>query len=320
VTTREPMRDKVAILIDETGCERGEAELALQLCGYDVQAAVQAVPRLFQNIGIFKGRFCARSESLYGLWIAILNLREKRLLRARAVISYNPAVFATELDQHWFDFEARLYACRLWAGSLQPLSQEVEGVLADLFDSKEARGFYGEDPVEETEFQELERLLARRLGGTVDLEVQQDVLDMGQFQEVVARGETEAVPEPAKPRPRRTQTGAGAEPLILQIAVEPDAEGISAGELSSGDHIPVTINDTRDIGRYLAKLLGSTGEEGGAPLLAPVEAIELGANEVLVRVRFSAGVCGDVALPPDLRVRVERKPAGTPWWKKIFGG
>lgn len=316
---REPMRDKAALLMDETGCDRGEAELALQLCGYDLQAAVQAVPRLFQNIGILKGRFCARSESLYGLWLAILNLREKRLLRARAVISYNPAVYATELDQHWFDFEARLYACRLWAGSLQPLSQEVEAVLAELFDSKEARGFYGEEPVEESEFHELERLLARRLGGAVDLQVRQDVLDMGQFQEVRPRGEADGG-GPSKPERRSRSAGQNAGPLILQIAVEADPEGIPAGELSSGDHIPVSISDTRDIGRYLAKLLGAKGPDGAAPLLAPVEAIEQGENEVLVRVRFSAGVCGDVSLPPDLKVRVSRKPGGQPWWKKIFGG
>ena len=80
-------------------------------------AAVQAVPRLFQHVVIFKGRVRAGAESLYGLWLAILNLKEGRLLRARAVVSYNPAVYASELDIHWFDFEARLYACRLWAGT-----------------------------------------------------------------------------------------------------------------------------------------------------------------------------------------------------------
>ena len=61
------MKDKVTLLIEETGCDRSEAELALELCGYDLETAVQAVPRLFQNISVFKGRLHVRSESLYGL-------------------------------------------------------------------------------------------------------------------------------------------------------------------------------------------------------------------------------------------------------------
>ena len=56
------MRDKVALLMDETGCDRAEAELALELCGYDLENAVAAVPRLFQNILVLKGRLRSPQE------------------------------------------------------------------------------------------------------------------------------------------------------------------------------------------------------------------------------------------------------------------
>lgn len=312
------MKDKVTLLMEETGCDRSEAELALQLCGYDLESAVQAVPRLFQNIVILKGRFCVRKESLYGLCLAILNLKEKRLLRARAVISYNPAVYASELDQHWFDFEGRLYACRLWPGTMQAVSQEAEGLLAGYFDSPEAGAFYEEGAsVDEAALEPLKALLGARLGAPVDLQFRQDVLDLGQFREVRPQEEGQARPT-QKRRTRGTRAGPGAENLlILRIAVEPDPEGTLAEELHAGDLVHVAINDGRDIAQYLARLFGAAQDESMA---VPVEAIEKGAGEVTVRVRFSAGVCGDVSVPGDLRVRAERRLGKTSWWKKFLGG
>lgn len=312
------MKDKVLILMEETGCDAGEAELALELCGYDVESAVQAVPRLFQNIVVLKARFCARSESLYGLWLAILNLKDRSLLRARSVVSYNPAVFASELDQHWFDFEARLYACRLWVGTLQEKSLQVEQALSAYFGSPEARGFYEEGAIfEGRDFGALQRVLAACLGGAVELKVLQDVLDMGQFQEV--RPRQEAPVARTRPPARGAAPGSGGL-LILNVAVEPDPDGVPAGSLSAGDMVYASINDPRDIAQYLAKLFGGRSDEGTVPLAVPVEALERQDGRVTLRVRFSAGVCGDVTLPADIRLRAAPRGGRRPWWKKIFRG
>ncbi|MBI3299712.1 MAG: hypothetical protein HYZ75_16215 [Elusimicrobia bacterium] len=305
-------KDKVALLMEETGCDRSEAELALQLCAYDLESAVQAVPRLFQHVVIFKGRFRAARESLYGLWLAVLNLKERRLLRARAVASYNPAVYASELDIHWFDFEGRLYACRLWAGTAQALSQDVEAALAAVFDSPEAKTFYEEGKrFSGGDFDSLRAAVSKALGGQVELDARQDVLDLGQFREV-----RPAAAPPARPRSRR---GARGGLLVLHIALEPDPQGVPAEELRAGDLVHASINDARDIAQYLAKLFGGRDENGPAPIVAPVEALERTDGKVALRVRFSAGVCGDVELPGALKVRIARRPSRSPWWKRFIG-
>lgn len=317
------LKDKVALLMDETGCDRSEAELALELCGYDLENAVAAVPRLFQNIAVLKASVRARSESLYGLWLVILNLKQRSLLRARAVVSYNPAVYASELDQHWFDFEGRLYACRLWVGTMQELSQDMEQELAAYFDSPDAQRFYEEkEGYEEADFAQLRTKLSARLGGQVELRVVQDVLDMGQFQEV--RPRTDGNPPERVRRAAHPAGGPGQGPggmLVLKVALDPDPEGIPAGELGAGDLVSATINDSRDIAQYLGRLFGTRTEEGGsASLLVPIEAIEKdAAGAVTIRVRFSARVCGDVSLPGDLRLKAVPRPSNMPWWKKIFG-
>ncbi|MFA6030612.1 MAG: hypothetical protein WC969_12215 [Elusimicrobiota bacterium] len=312
------MKDKVALLMEETGCDRAEAELALELCSYDLQSAVQAVPRLFQNILVLKGRLRARHESLYGLWLAILNLKDRSLLRARAVVSYNPAVYTCDFDAHWFDFEGRLYACRLWAGTLQDLSQEAERLLAGFFDSSEAAPFFSEKPkLGAAEFARLQNALAPRLG-EAEVQARAELLDMGQFQEVLP------APGARKTEPRRAHRpppGGASAPLVLRIALEPAPEGVPAGELKAGDLVYTTITDGRDVAQYLAKLISTRVGEGSAPLPAPVEAIERGRKgECHLRVRFSAGLCGDVTLPPDVRIKVTRRGARSPWWKRIFGG
>jgi hypothetical protein len=353
------MKDKIELLMEETGCDRETAELTLQLCSYDLETAVQTVPRLFQDIRVIKGRLKCAGDPLFGLWLAILNLRDRSLLRARAVVSCNPAVYASELDQHWFDFEGHIYACRLWAGTLQDVSQEAEKLLESFFNSPGAFAFYDEKArLGSKEWGQLKALLAGRLG-EVEIQASPEVLDMGQFQEVrplPASGEADrALPrgsasserrrgeadrglprgsassersqgegEKGSSRPssqaRRPSRSASKSPLILRIALEPSPTGFAAGELRAGDVVYAAITDARDVAQYLAKLLGTRVGDGAPSLPAPVEALERGkSGEVLVRVRFSAGLCGDVSVPPDIRLKVSRRPSRMPWWKKIFG-
>lgn len=315
------IKDKVTLLIEETNCDRSEAELALELCGYDLEKAVKAIPRLFQNIVVLKARVRAVDESLYGLLLVILNVKEKSLLRARAVVSYNPAVYASELEQHWFDYEARLYACRLWVGTLQDLSQEIEQLLSAYFASTEAKSFYQEGrDLQRSDFDVLRGALAAKLGGQVDLKFHQDVLDLGQFREVRPDAASSGAEQKSAKRDQAVAQRGGA-PLVLQIEFERGGEdGITAKSLSAGDLIYTRITDSRDIAQYLGKLFGSRTEEGVAPLLVPVEAIEKDeSGRVMIRVRFSAGVCGDLSVAQEDRLKAVARPSNMPWWKKIFG-
>ncbi len=100
-----------------------------------------------------------------------------------------------------------------------------------------------------------------------------------------------------------------------------------ASELRAGDLVAARIADNRDIAKYLAKLFGGHSQQGPVPIPAPVEAIESAAQPgqpqtFLVRVRFSAGVCGDAEVPAQARLKAMRKAPGYPekvsWWQRFF--
>lgn len=314
------MKDKIKLLMEETGCERGEAELALEMCGYEVEEAVRRIPRLLRDICAIKGKFVLRAENRHGLFLVVLNLKSRAVLRSRAILSYDPAVHAVSLDEDWFAFEKHLYGCRLWDGSLPQESLEVEQALGAAFRAVEPalferlRGPAGDEAAEAAAAPL--RALFREPGLSVS--AKKDILDLGQFQSL-RQG-----PAPAARKPPRTPVPSE-DLLVLKIELEDDPEGTAAGELRAGDMVWARVTDKRDIAKYLARLFGGMTDGRPVPIEAPVEAIEAARDGWMARVRFSVGVCGDVELDPGRRLRAARSGAtrdagdGT-WWRRFFQG
>ncbi|MDD5303635.1 MAG: hypothetical protein PHS14_11070 [Elusimicrobia bacterium] len=315
------MKDKIELLMEETGCDRGEAELALEMCGYEVEEAVRQIPRLLNDICALKGKFVRPDENQHGLFLVVLNLKSRKVLRARAVMSYDPAVCAVELDEDWFAFEKHLYGCRLWDGSLPAESLEVEQRLAAHFRAAEPAVFdllrtAGE---EEATAELAAPLRAHFRDQGLSLRLKKDILDLGQFQSL------RKVPAPAA---RRGKPSLGVPPeedlLVLKITLEEDPEGVPAAELHAGDMVFARIVDGRDIAQYLARLFGGLTASGPVPIEVPVEAIESSPAGTLARVRFAVGVAGDAVVPGDKLYKAARGAAhgrgDGSWWRRFFKG
>ncbi len=308
--------DKIALLMEETGCDEEQARLALEESGYQLAEAVKTVARALRHIVVLKGKFANPGGDQFGLFMAVLNVKTGAVLRVPAVVSFNPAVYTAALDAHWFDFEKHLYGCRLWDGSLQTESLEIERALADHFRAASGADLAdlgrddGADPTGEI------AVLLRRLfkAERVSLKVQKDVLDLGQFQSLSS--------SPERPRGKSRSSAKTEELLVLKVALEEDRAGVSAREVRAGDMVSALIVDSRDIGQYLARLFGGLSDEGPVPVLAPVEAVESGPDGVLVRVRFSVGVCGDAAAAEGSRVKIVRiavrNQESHSWWRRFF--
>jgi len=309
------MQDKVSLLMEETGCDRGEAELALELSGFQVEEAIKTIGRLLRNIAVVKAKFACPEQDQFGLFLVVANVKTGGLLRSRAVVSFNPAVYAANLDRHWFEFEKHLYGCRLWDGSLQAESLDIEQRLAAHFRDSAACARLGRDDDDAG----LAESLAAVVGGALrsparKLQLKREILDVRQFQSLKADPDRAGRAKSAG-RPQKDEL------LVLKCALQEDVDGVAAEELRAGDMVSAQIVDGRDIAQYLAKLFGGHSDKGPVPVLAPVEAIESGPNGLLARVRFSVGVCGDAIVPAGTKLRVVRLAKGDEapsWWRRLF--
>ncbi len=313
------MKEKIELLMEETGCDRGEAELALEMCGYDVEEAVRQIPRLLNDICALKGKFVRLSENQHILFLIVLNLKSRKVLRARAVMSYDPAVCSIELDEDWFAFEKHLYGCRLWDGSLPTESLEVEQRLAAHFRAAEPAIF---DRLRAANPEEVSAEIAIPLRAhfhdqSLALRLKKDILDLGQFQ---------SLRKAPTPTALRGKPASGAPPaedlLVLKSTLEEDPEGLPAGQLRAGDMVLARIVDGRDIALYLARLFGGLTVSGPVPIEAPVEAIESSPAGTLVRVRFAVGVAGDAVVTGEKLLKAVRGAAPVSgdgsWWRRFF--
>jgi hypothetical protein len=305
--------------MEESGCDRGEAELALEMCGYDFEAAVRQIPRLLRDICAIKGKFVLPSANQHGLVLVVLNLKSRKVLRARAVMSYDPAVCAIELEEDWFAFEKHLYGCRLWDGSLPSESLEIEQRLTAYFRSAPADIF---DGLREQDAVAVYAAVMAQLRDYfhepgLSLRLKKDILDLGQFQSL------RKAPAPSVRRGKSSSRVPLPEDLlVLKIALEEDEGGVSAAELHAGDLISAKIVDSRDIAQYLARLFGGLTPQGLSPIEAPVEAIEAVEGGVLVRARFAVGVAGDVVASAEKKFKAVRgavhERADESWWRRFF--
>lgn len=310
--TKEPIfPDKVHLLMEETGCDQGEAELALASVDYDLEKAVRTIAGLLRHIVALKGKFQAPGRGLYGLLVVIADTRRAKMLRTRAVVSYDPALFETPLAGDWYDVEKSLYGFRLGEGALQQVSQDLERLLSERWETTEGARLHTwlreaqTDRIKEN----AERLISAYFSGAAaEVTFEREELNLDQYRRV--RREDMSIAPALSP--------ASGENLALDVSLEEDAAaGMPATEVSPGDTVHALLTDERDIAQYVSKLLG--GRSGGTlkALAAPVESVAPEGEKLRFQIRLSGSILGLAAVAQGTRLRVERR-TDAPWWRRLL--
>src|SRR4051812_29999814 len=112
------MKGKVELLMEETGCERGEAELALEMCGYEVGGGGRKTARLPRDSAAAKVKFAAPAAPKHAAALVGQHPTRPTRHRCRALFSSEPTVWAMEITEDWFACERPLFGSRLRGGSL----------------------------------------------------------------------------------------------------------------------------------------------------------------------------------------------------------
>jgi hypothetical protein len=318
--SKEPIiQDKIHLLMEETGCEQGQAELAMASAGYDLEKAIRTIGVLLRHIVVVKGKFMLPSKNLYGLLILIADTKRQTLFRIRCVVSYNPALYETPLGGDWFDFEKALYAFRLWEGTLQQVTQTLERGFSEQLEKEVGAPCY--DMLRQGDENRLRDCFRRIIsdhfsGADMDIDLVHQELNLEQFRRFKSH-EQDALPNSNGSRTHELGTG---ENLVLHVDLQQDPDGLPARKISTGDSVCVLLTDDRDIAQYLSKLMGGRSENGLKPLTAPVEGIRRENGTVHFQIRLSVGILGLAEAHHDSLLRVHKR--STPrWWQKwaLFG-
>jgi len=314
--SKEPAgQDKIHLLMEETGCDQGQAELALTSAGYDLERAIRTIATLLRDIVVARAKFLLPEKNIYGLLNLIADTRRRRFHRLRAVVSYNPALYETSLNLDWYEFEKCLYAFRLWEGTLQQITQELEQSLLPRLEREE--GVY--DALREDRDGRFRERVAEMLAGFfagagVDLVMEREALSLDQYKRLRARDDVSTLSGAAAPVP----VGQGGN-LLLDAGLEQDPDGIPAREVKPGDAVRVLLTDERDIAQYLSKLLGGRQGEDLRALTATVEETRREGEAVHFQIRLSAGIMGLAQAHAASLIHVQRARA-VGWWRRWVPG
>lgn len=313
---KEPIiQDKIHLLMEETGCDQAEAELAMALAGYDLEKAIRTIGVLLRNIVVLKGKWLVPSKNLYGLLMVLVDTKRQNVLRVRAVVSYNPALYETAWGDDWYDFEKTLYAFRLLEGTLQQMTRGVEHHLSGWL---EVEGGSVLGLLREPNVDPLGGMIRPVLGsffsdGNVTLELARQEFNLEQFRHFKPRGDN-AAPVTGEGRSAAPAPG---ESLLLSVDLQQDAEGVPAREVKTGDSVFALLTDGRDIAQYLSRLLGGRSDTGVKPLAVPVEEVRLEGNVARFQMRLSIGILGYAETGADSLLRVQRRSASR-WWRRLI--
>lgn len=333
------MRDKIELLVEESGVLPQEAELALGLSGYDVEQALKILHSRMKDVFVVKAKFLSAHPAMYGLALIIANVSGAAAnpsFRLRCVFSGNPHLYETDLTVHWYEFEKAIYRARLseWChvGVSQNLEQQWENHITSqperLLSLKESMALGRQEGVSFW----LEELVRSNHAWRVPprFSFKTDLLSLRDFRQSPSAQSLGS--SPAYGVSRKAQHS-GDIFLNLRIALESApmsrAVGVSmagrflpmaVGDLQAGDLVSAFILESRDSGLYLAGVFGGFVDNGLYPIEVPVESVWQEGGLVGVRVRFGHSVVGEATFPADLRVATLRRHGVKPsFWRRLWG-
>lgn len=309
-------------MVEETGCDKDEARHYLEEASGNITWALKNILRDIKPIGVIKCRFKIDEVNIYGLVLFIFNGRTRKMFRYAAVVGCNPVIYETDNRQQWFLFEKELYSQRLKDGSLREITQKIEQSLLVKIQEQDNDEYYNSwdelniRKIEEIFKDQIREVIKYDTGKEYDanIEIQWQKLNLRQFKYLT---DTEKIDEEFKLHLDEERTSASLIALNTELVKSTDGSPtIKIEKVEAGDMVFTEISDDRDIGIYLAHLLGARKEDLSIPLSASVEDVKDTEEGVEIIVRFGPGIVGRAIENPKKKIGIIRNPIARTcsWW------
>ncbi|MFC1546543.1 hypothetical protein ACFL4O_02370 [bacterium] len=309
------MDDRTRVIIENLGCEEGQAKLALALSNNNVEQALSDFNSIMNDVEIIKGKIRSDITDVYGLFIIIMDAEKKKIIRLGSVLTKNVGVHDTKLNGSWFVFERKIYTVRLGEGILQNATQDLEQFLFDNLQSEKCKHFF--DMLKQGTIKEIKEFLFSLISQIhslpkLKLDVKFEKLKKAYQKKPANKNNPVAADNSSA---NLTDTRAN---IRLQVALVKgdDKSSIPAKYLLKGDMVMAEVIDDRDVAGYISRLLGGMKEEKFVPLFSIVEDIKFQDKVVIAKVRFSPGITGTAYIRPKEKVKIVRE-AGNLFFRKF---
>ncbi|MFW6138048.1 MAG: hypothetical protein ACOC7U_02630 [Spirochaetota bacterium] len=310
-------KSAVSTLVETTGCDHRLARMLLDFTGGDPDGARRIIEAVPKDIFALKFKFITQITGYYGVVFFCYDKRENRIKRLMAVVTDEKEIGKMDIKKDWHQLEQELYQ--------YARNRRVDGLkIENLKDRINQREFVSKlsgifKIGKQVNHDQLNNLLVDELYNiftdtniAVKFDVQMtDAFELNKAlpgEEAEQHTEQDQEEKPSSEsspleKDRREQT-------LIVLRTEPvlsPVSGVEIGELEFGDEIQVRITDEREIGDYLAQLLGAKVDNLKVPIFTRiVEVKPLEGDSVGVITQFGPGIMGMFKISSDARV-VSRK-------------
>lgn len=298
------MDDKIKLLMETTGCNQYEADLAFKSAKGNFAEALDFLNRVSPGLGIIKGKFIVAKKFIYGAFQVIFDIKQRNVITTSAIVSENPGIYELNLESQWEDVGRAIYSFRLEDGALPDYSNMLQEKVADVV----------EKATPPDELAAIGERLDKILG---DIFASDEIIKNIEYSEETYKTQTSLADKDMNAAGQNSPSGK----IVLSVEPLKDENGVAAVSLKESDVIWVKITDSREVAEYLAERLGGRSEGKILPLACQITSVKKAGPKVELAFKFTETIKGITEIDAGEKIKVvSRQDSGkiAGWWKKLF--
>jgi hypothetical protein len=295
-------KDYFQLLMEETGCKRSEAELALSLSNNNLEKAITAIGFILKFITTFKIKIIFPKENIYGLIHIVINMKTSEIVRFSITFSHNPAIYEIATSMDWFSYEKAIFSARLNSGAMEIYTKETEENLKAYIQKvlKEAIIISPE---------EISSIMKNFFYPTeVFIEIENEELNLTQFKKL---------PDYNLKQNSISSLDYDLGFIELDVKILKDNNGKPVNKIIEGDTVLSTIIDERDLMHYIVHLIGGIEDGNMCPIPAIVKKVAYKNDDFEIYLNYTPSIIGLAKVKNNTKIKV-LEPKHQLWWKKIL--
>jgi len=295
-------KDYFQLLMEETGCKRSEAELALSLSNNNLEKAITAIGFILKFITTFKIKIIFPKENIYGLMHIVINMKTSEIVRFSITFSRNPAIYEIAISMDWFSYEKAIFSARLNSGAMEIYTKETEENLK-VYIQKVLKEAIIISP------EEISSIMKNFFYPTeVFIEIENEELNLTQFKKL---------PDYNLKQNSISSLNYDLGFIELDVKILKDNNGKPVKKIVEGDTVLSTIIDERDLTHYIAHLIGGIEDDNMYPVPAIVKKVAYKNDDFEIYLNYTPSIIGLAKVKSDTKIKV-LEPKHQLWWKKIL--